>query len=312
MSIRSTTTTTTVKAMRKRRTDGTAMWTFLVVVLVAFLLCASTFVAFQPSSVLYHRGRSWRPSVGMTRPMPIWLMVIKDETGTLSADTASPPKTAFQQVTIEYCTGCRWMLKSFWLAQELLSTFGKDALDAVTVVPSFDTKGKFVMQLHSTMSSSPGAKTKKLLLWDRQEQGGFPVTKEFKQTLRDAINPDLYLGHSDTETRQRQSAQEGETTREELDTTKSEMVAAASSEEDSSSVAKESHFELPFAPPSPSITIHYCTGCQWLLRAAYVGQELLTTFGEGEIKSVTLVPSKPPDKGGRFVSAKHIMKMVIQ
>lgn len=37
------------------------------------------------------------------------------------------------------------------------------------------------------------------------------------------------------------------------------------------------------------IEIEYCTQCRWLLRAAWIAQELLTTF-ETEIKAVTLVP----------------------
>ncbi|HVZ56692.1 MAG TPA: SelT/SelW/SelH family protein [Chitinophagaceae bacterium] len=40
----------------------------------------------------------------------------------------------------------------------------------------------------------------------------------------------------------------------------------------------------------PAITIEYCPKCGWLLRAAYMAQELLTTFVE-DIASVTLVPS---------------------
>ena len=40
-----------------------------------------------------------------------------------------------------------------------------------------------------------------------------------------------------------------------------------------------------------TITIEYCPKCHWLLRAAYMAQEFLTTF-EGDIKSVTLVPSE--------------------
>jgi selenoprotein W-related protein len=46
----------------------------------------------------------------------------------------------------------------------------------------------------------------------------------------------------------------------------------------------------------PTITIEYCPKCHWLLRAAYMAQEFLTTF-EGDIKSVTLVPS---DVNGRY------------
>jgi selenoprotein W-related protein len=41
----------------------------------------------------------------------------------------------------------------------------------------------------------------------------------------------------------------------------------------------------------PSITIEYCPKCNWLLRAAYMAQELLTTF-TGELYSVALKPSE--------------------
>ena len=41
----------------------------------------------------------------------------------------------------------------------------------------------------------------------------------------------------------------------------------------------------------PTIVIEYCPKCHWLLRAAYMAQELLTTF-EDDLKSVTLQPSE--------------------
>ena len=37
------------------------------------------------------------------------------------------------------------------------------------------------------------------------------------------------------------------------------------------------------------VDIEYCTQCRWLLRAAWLAQELLTTF-EGDLKSVNLQP----------------------
>ena len=40
----------------------------------------------------------------------------------------------------------------------------------------------------------------------------------------------------------------------------------------------------------PVITIEYCPKCGWLLRAAYMAQEILTTFAE-DVKSVTLQPA---------------------
>ena len=39
----------------------------------------------------------------------------------------------------------------------------------------------------------------------------------------------------------------------------------------------------------PRVEIIYCTQCRWLLRAAWVAQELLTTFAE-ELGEVALVP----------------------
>jgi len=39
----------------------------------------------------------------------------------------------------------------------------------------------------------------------------------------------------------------------------------------------------------PRVEIEYCTQCRWLLRAAWMAQELLTTF-EAELGEVALVP----------------------
>jgi selenoprotein W-related protein len=37
------------------------------------------------------------------------------------------------------------------------------------------------------------------------------------------------------------------------------------------------------------VEIHYCTQCRWLMRAAWIAQEILTTF-EAEIGQLVLVP----------------------
>lgn len=39
----------------------------------------------------------------------------------------------------------------------------------------------------------------------------------------------------------------------------------------------------------PAVTIVYCRRCNWMLRAGWMAQELLSTFSE-ELGSVTLVP----------------------
>lgn len=45
----------------------------------------------------------------------------------------------------------------------------------------------------------------------------------------------------------------------------------------------------------PRVSITYCTQCRWLLRAAWMAQELLTTFAE-ELGEVALCPGQ----GGVF------------
>ena len=41
--------------------------------------------------------------------------------------------------------------------------------------------------------------------------------------------------------------------------------------------------------PAPRIEIEYCTQCRWVLRAGWMAQELLVTFGTG-IGEVALAP----------------------
>jgi selenoprotein W-related protein len=45
----------------------------------------------------------------------------------------------------------------------------------------------------------------------------------------------------------------------------------------------------------PRVEIEYCTQCRWLLRAAWLAQELLTTFA-AEVGEVALLPGS----GGTF------------
>jgi selenoprotein W-related protein len=86
------------------------------------------------------------------------------------------------QVTIVYCTGCNWLLRAGWMAQELLSTFGED-LGGVTLVPGHG--GIFEVRVDATP------------IWERKRDGGFPDAKELKKRLRDVIEPGRDLGHID-------------------------------------------------------------------------------------------------------------------
>lgn len=86
-------------------------------------------------------------------------------------------------ITIEYCPKCNWMLRAAYMAQEILSTFTDD-VTAVSLKPS-ETSGKY--------SISVG----ELELFDRKKEGRFPEIKELKQLIRDHVNPEKSLGHSD-------------------------------------------------------------------------------------------------------------------
>ncbi|MCW3108450.1 MAG: SelT/selW/selH selenoprotein [Segetibacter sp.] len=41
----------------------------------------------------------------------------------------------------------------------------------------------------------------------------------------------------------------------------------------------------------PIVSIEYCPKCGWLLRAAYMAQEILTTFSE-DVKAVSIQPAE--------------------
>ena len=85
-------------------------------------------------------------------------------------------------IEITYCTQCRWLLRAAWLAQELLTTFEQD-LAGVTLMPG--SNGIFEISLNQK------------LLFSRKEAGRFPEAKEVKQLVRDCIDPERDLGHSD-------------------------------------------------------------------------------------------------------------------
>jgi selenoprotein W-related protein len=90
------------------------------------------------------------------------------------------------RISITYCTQCNWLLRSGWMAQELLHTFADD-LGEVALIPG--TGGIFEIRLNEE------------LIWERKRDGGFPGPKELKQKVRDAIDPERDLGHVDRASR---------------------------------------------------------------------------------------------------------------
>ena len=85
-------------------------------------------------------------------------------------------------IVITYCTQCRWMLRSAWMAQELLSTFDGDIRE-LSLRPG--TGGIF--EVHEDDQC----------IWSRKDEGRFPEITELKQKVRDVIEPGRDLGHVD-------------------------------------------------------------------------------------------------------------------
>jgi selenoprotein W-related protein len=74
------------------------------------------------------------------------------------------------------------MLRSAWMAQELLSTFSLE-LGSVSLTPG--SGGIFEIRIDDE------------LVWERKRDGGFPDSRALKQLVRDRIDPERDLGHVD-------------------------------------------------------------------------------------------------------------------
>lgn len=75
------------------------------------------------------------------------------------------------------------MLRAAYMAQELLTTFSED-IGGVLLQPG-DISGTYLITID-------GKK-----IFDRKEAGRFPEIKELKQLVRDVVNPEKNLGHSE-------------------------------------------------------------------------------------------------------------------
>jgi selenoprotein W-related protein len=93
------------------------------------------------------------------------------------------PEADKPRIAITYCRQCNWLLRSAWMAQELLATFAED-LAEVALVPG--TGGVFTIEYDGE------------LIWERKRDGGFPDVKALKQRVRDRLDPGRSLGHIDS------------------------------------------------------------------------------------------------------------------
>ncbi|KAL4925182.1 SelT/SelW/SelH family protein [Aspergillus undulatus] len=147
-------------------------------------------------------------------------------TCTADADAPNPNPKSYSytyqkpRITIEYCTQCKWMLRAAYFAQELLSTFNTD-IGEIALIPR--TGGVFTVTLFATPATpSTSAQSQPstalevnvnvpdgdagtatatppdpVVLWDRKRDGGFPEVKELKSRVRNVIDSNRDLGHTD-------------------------------------------------------------------------------------------------------------------
>jgi selenoprotein W-related protein len=88
------------------------------------------------------------------------------------------------KVTIVYCSKCKFMMRSAWIAQELLQTFNGD-LDEAALRPS---PAPGIWRIYANGQQ----------VWDRKTERGLPELKDLKRRVRDIIAPDKDLGHAET------------------------------------------------------------------------------------------------------------------
>ena len=89
-------------------------------------------------------------------------------------------------ISIEYCPKCGWLLRAAYMAQEVLTTFVDD-VSAVSLKTSI-VSGSYTISVDEEV------------IFDRKTMERFPEIKELKQLIRDRINPDRNLGHSEKKT----------------------------------------------------------------------------------------------------------------
>nr|WP_294894570.1 SelT/SelW/SelH family protein [uncultured Pedobacter sp.] len=86
-------------------------------------------------------------------------------------------------ITITYCPKCGWMLRSAYMAQELLHTF-TDEIRGVLLCPA-EIGGEFTVEIDDK------------IVFDRKKEERFPEIKELKKLVRDVVSPQKDLGHTD-------------------------------------------------------------------------------------------------------------------
>ncbi|WWD09774.1 hypothetical protein V865_007902 [Kwoniella europaea PYCC6329] len=140
----------------------------------------------QPENVYQEKG-------DLTPPSDSHQQNSNTDSNTATEFQAPDLKEVKPSVIIEFCDRCRWAPRATWIQTELFLTFPNPLLRSITLIPlnAPETGGRFRVWLDR------GDGKGDQLVWDRKTEGGFPELKVLKQRIRNIIQPDLSLGHSD-------------------------------------------------------------------------------------------------------------------
>ena len=197
------------------------------------------------------------------------------------------------------------MLRSSWIASELLTTFADDSnLVSVTMKPSLPGSAGGIFRVSASSSeevNDDGSSNAVLwasseevnddgssnaVLWDRKVEGRFPEAKEVKQLVRDCVDPEKDLGHSDRDEQTTMHVDAGADKKGEdcIECKEEEKRAEESSNVENQTTGIQSN--QPTIPPSfyenNQVSIEYSTGesiessDNGLYSAVYYANELLS------------------------------------
>ncbi|GFH51043.1 hypothetical protein CTEN210_07519 [Chaetoceros tenuissimus] len=165
---------------------------------------------------------------------------------------------------------------------------------------SLDTYGFTPSSVHSNLKNIQNvqpSKTYNKVRWDLKADGGFPESKQLKQRVRDYISPEKNLGHSDVNKSESNKSEERCV---ECEENEKNANSNDSDRNEGVNTIKEVQSKQDTDQISNHIKISYCTDMNWLIRATFMCQELLSVFHD-ELISITLEPHRSIGKPGVFV-----------
>lgn len=116
--------------------------------------------------------------------------------------TYTQPQLMLPKVRIDFCAKCKWHNRAVWYAQEILQTFSdpeSNLVAEIALCPSYTNGGLFQVTVENEAGETVIYRRRMKKSADEQAEAyyydGFPDSKLLKQLIRNALFPDVGLGH---------------------------------------------------------------------------------------------------------------------